>query len=385
MIRIGIVGAGAIAQVHIDGFLQFKELCSVVAVCDTFEDKAKSLIAEKQLEAVSYAEVQTMIEKAQLDAISICLPPSVHAKVAIQALNAGCHVLVEKPMACSLEECDQMVAAAKANNKLLCVISQNRWKSQLVNIKRIMDEGLLGKVVHASFDSLWWRGGVYYDLWWRGTWEQEAGGVFTSHSVHYLDLMQKLFGMPKRVQGFITNVNHDNSECEDLGFAVFTYDDKVINFTSSLVSHGEKQSIIIDGEKASITLPFSVSAYSSLPNGFPEPNKALEEAIQKRYEELPALEREGHPAQLLNFLNAIEGKEELALDGSVGRQTIELIHAVYKSAVEGVSVELPLSPSDPFYTKQGLAGRMPRFHTKGKSVDNFTTSKITLGRDFNAK
>jgi len=384
MIRIGIVGAGAIAAVHIDSFLPFASLCEVVAVCDTFVDKAHSLITDKKVNAQAYADIQTMLDEGNLDAISICLPPNMHATVAIQALSSGKHVIVEKPMASSLQECDQMIAAAKKHNKLLCVVSQNRWKTQLNNTKRIMDEGLLGKVVHASFDSLWWRGSVYYDLWWRGTWEQEAGGVFTSHSVHYLDLMQMLFGMPKKVQAFISNINHTNSECEDIDFAVFTYEDKVINFTSSLVSHGEKQAIVINGEKASISIPFSVSAYNSLPNGFPEQNKELEQQIQKRYEELPALELEGHPAQLLNFLRAIEQKEALALDGNVGRQTIELIHAIYKSAVLQRPVDLPLESTDPFYTKEGLVQKMPRFHTKGKSVDNFSTSKITLGRDFNA-
>ncbi|MDD4039214.1 MAG: Gfo/Idh/MocA family oxidoreductase [Sphaerochaeta sp.] len=384
MIRIGIVGAGAIAAVHIDGFLQFGAMCEVAAVCDTYVEKAQSLITEKNLNAKAYADIQTMLTEGALDAISICLPPNLHASVAIQALAGKKHVIVEKPMAGSLEECDHMIAAAKENNRLLCVVSQNRWKTQLANVKRIMDEGLLGKVVHASFDSLWWRGGVYYDLWWRGTWEQEAGGVFTSHSVHYLDLMQMLFGMPKRVQAFIGNVNHTNSECEDIGFAVFTYEDKVINFTSSLVSHGEKQAIVINGEKASVTIPFSVSAYNSLPNGFPEPNKELEQQIHRRYEELGNLALEGHPAQLLNFLLAIEGKEALALDGNTGRQTIELIHAVYKSAVQQRPVDLPLEPSDPFYTKEGLVQSMPRFHTKGRSVENFSTSKISLGRDFNA-
>ena len=93
---------------------------------------------------------------------------------------------------------------------------------------------------------------------------------------------------------------------------------------------------------------------------------------------------EGHPAQLLNFLMAIEGQEPLAIDGNAGRRTIELIHAVYKSAVLQRPVTLPLGKDDPFYTKSALVKEMPRFFTKGKSVENFSTSKITLGRDFNS-
>ena len=193
-----------------------------------------------------------------------------------------------------------------------------------------------------------------------------------------------LFGMPKQVQGYINNVSHTNSECEDIGFAVFTYDDKVIDFTSSLVSHGEKQAIVIDGEKASVSMPFTVSAYNALPNGFPQQNKELEEMIQRRYEELDPLPLEGHPAQLLNFLRAIGQQERLEVDGNEGRRPIELIHAVYKSAIEMKPVSLPLDKEDPFYSKSGLVGKMPKFFTKGKSVENFSTSKITLGRDFNA-
>ena len=384
MIRLGIIGAGAIAAVHIDSFLQFGDLCEVVAVCDTFSEKAEALITEKKLKAKAYDLVDDLLEQSSVDAISICLPPNLHANIAIQALKAGKHVVVEKPMASSLEECDLMINTAAEQGKLLCVVSQNRWKTPLSKIKRIMEEGLLGKVVHASFDSLWWRGGNYYDLWWRGTWEQETGGCFTSHSVHYLDLMQMLFGMPNQVQGYINNISHTNSECEDIGFAVFVYDDKIINFTSSLVSHGEKQAIVIDGEKASISMPFTVSAYTALPNGFPQENKELEEIIQKRYGELSSLPLEGHPAQLHNFLRAITQQEQLVVDGNEGRRTIELIHAVYKSAVEMRPVSLPLDNEDPFYSKSGLVGKMPKFFTKGKSVENFTTSKITLGRDFNA-
>jgi UDP-N-acetyl-2-amino-2-deoxyglucuronate dehydrogenase len=383
MVRVAIIGAGAIGEVHIDSILRYPEQGVVVAVCDTDLEKAERVIAAKGLDAKGYESVTALLKECEVDAISICLPPNLHAPIAIEALEAGKHVIVEKPMAASLQECDAMIAAAEKADRILAVISQNRWQTPLVRAKRLIDEGLLGKVVHASINSLWWRGSNYYDLWWRGTWEQEAGGCLTSHSVHHIDLMIMLLGMPKQVQGFITNVSHDNSECEDIGFAVFIYDDMVVNFTSSLVSHGEQQSIVINGTDASITIPWHVSASTPRPNGFPDRNKALEKKIEERYQSYPALEVEGHPAQLLNFLRAIGQKEPVALDGASGRRTIELIHATYKSAIEGRVVDLPLGSDDELYTKAGMVDRMPKFHTKSKSVKGFSAGGITLGRDFN--
>ncbi len=381
MTGIGIIGSGAIASVHVDSYKRLVADCEVKAVCDTFKAKADDLIAGKALNAKAYDDYKKLLLDPAVDAVSICLPPSTHAQVSIDALKAGKHVIVEKPMASSLEECDLMIEAARASGKILDVVSQNRYKTPVAKLKTMLDGKAVGKVFYASFDSLWWRGQVYYDLWWRGTWAQESGGCFMSHAVHYIDLMHYLFDMPATVSASIHNVGHDNSECEDLGFADFNYNDKVIHFTCSLVSHGERQSIVVEGEKGSISVPWTVSANSALPNGFPEENSGGKKALEETYRAIPDLVREGHDAQLLNFLKAIEGKEPIALDGMTGKKTIELIMGIYKSAVTGKSVEFPIRPEDPFYRKESMIALMPKFHEKKKSVDNFSASKITLGRD----
>ena len=140
--------------------------------------------------------------------------------------------------------------------------------------------------------------------------------------------------------------------------------------------------MIFQGEKASVSVPWQVSAAKALPNGFPEEDTATEQAIQQQYEALPDLPVEGHPAQIGNFLRAIRGEEPLGIDGQQGRNTIELIAAIYKSAATGQTVHLPLTPDDVFYRKGGIASVMPHFHEKTKSIDNFAPTKpITLGRD----
>lgn len=385
MIHIGIIGAGAIASVHIDSYLMFPSSCKVVAVCDAFLGKAESLIAEKGLDAKAYSSIDVLLATGQVDALSICLPPSLHAEVTVKALEAGKHVLCEKPMASSLEECDRMLKAAKESGKLLSIVSQNRFKTPVMKVFRLLQAHAAGNVRFSTFHSLWWRAGNYYDLDWRGTWKREGGGCFLNHSVHYLDIMHMFLGMPKSVRSFITNVDHTNSECEDLGVAVFQYGDgSVVDFVSSLLSHGEEQSISIQCDDASLEIPWKTYASKGLPNGFPEEDKDKETMIRKRYDELPSLPYEGHPAQIRDFLDAVEGKKSLFVDGNEGRMTIEIITGIYKSAVEEKEVTFPIAKDDPFYSKDSMVSRMPHFNEKTVNVSNEKASKISLGRNFGA-
>jgi hypothetical protein len=142
--------------------------------------------------------------------------------------------------------------------------------------------------------------------------------------------------------------------------------------------------MIFHGKKASIAVPWRVSACKAMPNGFPEPDEEVRSAVQKQYDDLPELEVEGHPAQIGNFLRSIRGEDTLLVDGRESRKTMELITAIYKSACFGRSVRLPLPTNDVFYRKGGMAAVMPHFHEKTKNVENLTVSKpITLGRDVN--
>jgi len=132
MLGIGIIGAGGIANAHTNGFLEFTDRSEIRAVCDLYPEKAEELIAAKGLKnAKAYKEVDELISLDNIDAVAICLPPDTHAEAAIKALNAGKHVLVEKPMAPSLAECDEMIAAAEKAGKILSPVAQNRFKTPL--------------------------------------------------------------------------------------------------------------------------------------------------------------------------------------------------------------------------------------------------------------
>ena len=382
MIKVAIIGAGAIANTHIEGLLKFQEKCQIVAIADIYTDKAHEKVTRFGLEAAVFEDYKKLFAETEVDLAVIVTPPFAHADATISALNTGVNVLLEKPMATSLEECDAMLAAAEKSGKVLSVVAQNRYKTPMMKLKAVLDSGMAGEIQHAQVDSFWWRGQNYYDLWWRGTWEKEGGGCTMNHAVHHIDLFQWMMGMPAEIQAVIANLNHDNSEVEDFSTAVLFYEDgRVGQITASLVHHGENQRMIFQGDKASIAVPWRVQASTAMDNGFPEANPALEEKINQLYDQLPEVKFDGHDGQIANVLAALNGEEELQIDGMAGRSTIELVSAIFQSGATGKRVKLPMTPEDLFYTREGILKNAPHFHEKTRSVES-ASEYITFGSEY---
>jgi UDP-N-acetyl-2-amino-2-deoxyglucuronate dehydrogenase len=380
MFKVAIIGAGGISDSHIQAYLQFPEKCRIVALVDIYPEKALKKAEKYGLDAKIYDDHRLLLNDGKFDLASVCTPPYVHAEIAINLLNAGKHALVEKPMGTSLKECDQMLQAAQASGRILSIVAQNRFKTPMWKLKKIVEAGVIGKIVHAQVDSFWWRGRNYYDLWWRGTWEKEGGGCTLNHAVHQIDLFQWIIGMPTELQAILANVAHDNSEVEDFSTAVLKYANGSIGqITASLVHHGEPQQFVVQGEKATIAAPWKIIASRQKENGFPEPNPALEAEIQSLYDRLPELVHTGHAGQIANVLAAIDGEAESLIDGHAGRRTIELITAIYYAGTYGEKVKLPLTANNPFYTTDGILANAPRFYKKTKSVENFADEEIVVG------
>ena len=381
MLTIGIVGTGGIARAHIDGYQRFGEECEIVALCDPAPGRAEALRAELGLEGARvYDDAAAMLAAERLDLVSVATPPSTHAALSIQALEAGVDVLVEKPMAPSLEECDAMIAAAKDNGRLLSVVAQNRFRDDIATLKEVLDSGLAGPVTHAQVSSAWWRGTEYYDLWWRGTWEREGGGCTLNHAIHHLDMTLWMLGSPKAVTSVLTNAAHENAEVEDLSVSVLQYDRALAEVTASVVSHGEEQAIVVQGRDARVSQPWKVEANLPNPNGFPAAEDDVERVAQ--IEAVAAahrpLEHTGHAGQIADMLDAVRERRRPAVDGEDGRRAIELVTAIYEAGIERRTVDLPLSPDDPFYRTGTLVERAPRFFEKTASVGELPGA-ITVG------
>lgn len=380
MIHVAIIGAGAISSAHINSYLQFHEQCKIVAICDIYPEKAKNLAERFHLDVEIYEHYEKVVNDSTIDLVSVCTPPYTHAEIAIKLLHSNKHVLVEKPMASSLEECDAMNTVAKKTGNILSIVSQNRFLSPMMKLKAILDSKLMGPIVHTQVDSYWWRGFSYYDLWWRGTWEKEGGGPTLNHAVHHIDIFQWMNGMPKEITAIMSNAAHENAEVEDISIAIGKYDDgSLVQITSSVIHHGEEQQLIFQGKNARVSVPWKVKASKSRQNGFPEDDLELERKIQALYLEQENLKHEGHPGQIHDVLQAVQGKKEVLVDGIQGRRTLELITAIYQSASLGKTVKLPLTADSPFYSREGLLKYATHFYEKKTSIDNFTDNTITTG------
>jgi predicted dehydrogenase len=371
MIKVAVVGTGNISPSHIRAYQALSDRCTIVALCDLTPAKAEALKGELGVEeATVYASYPDVIARGDIDLVSVCTPPSTHERISIDFLEAGVNVLCEKPMAPSLAACDAILAAESRGGALFSSVAQNRYRDDVVRLKAAVDSGLAGAVSHVAVDSAWWRGLPYYDLWWRGTWGEEGGGCTLNHAVHHVDLLLWLLGAPESVTAVLTNAAHENAEIEDLSVAVLAYQRALATITSSVVHHGERQRMVVQGREASVSLDGEVIAEVTQPNGFPTPggNTELVAQLEALAAGLDPLPHTGHQGQIDDVLTAIETGGRPAIDGHDGRRTIELITAIYQAGIERRTVDLPLTADDPYYQPGTLTERAPRFFAKTASV-----------------
>ena len=381
MIRVAIVGTGSIANAHVQAYLQFPERCCIVALVDIVPEKARRMNERYHLSAEILDDHRALMGRQDIDLADVCTPPYVHAQISVNCLRGGMHVICEKPMAASLEECDVMLRARDESGKQLSIIAQNRFRQPISDLKALLDSGLAGPVRHAQVNSFWWRGHCYYDLWWRGTWEKDGGGCTLNHAVHHIDMLCWMMGLPKRVTSVLANTAHDNAEVEDLSVSILEYPGALAQITASVVHHGEEQQLVFQCDRAKLAAPFASYASTARSNGFPERNEALEQEIAAYAAALPRVKWEGHTGQIENVLTALETGTPVAIGGEDGRHTIELITAIYASGASGCSVTLPLQKENPFYTVAGIMAHVPHFYEKTVSAADLE-GEITLGSNY---
>ena len=379
--KIMIIGCGGIAPAHIEGYLNAGEGAQITHLANRNVDRAHALIKRYDLKgATAISDYRQGLHA--VDAVSICTPPGTHRDIAIAALEAGCHVLLEKPMALSLQECDEIMAAADRHGKVLSVVVQSRYISGIRNAIHMVQSGDYGRNLYSRIHSVWYRGESYYYLDWRGRWTVEGGGCTQNHSIHHIDLLLWARGMPASLRAFMTNLNHSNSEEEDFSSSLLRYaDDSVAELTSSLVSHGERQILTFEMEDAGISIPFEAHASKSRENGFPQPDEEMMEKARKDFESRPSLEWENHVGQVRNFLRAVKGVEPLVATAQDGRNCIELITGIYQSAITGLEAVFPLPGEGEYYTG-AWRENAPHFNEKTTEVAAFEDTTIT---DFRGK
>jgi len=238
-VRIGLVGYGKVADLHAQA-ITASAGGLLVSVCGRNTARRNDFAAKWKIASRENAE--EMVRQDKVDAVIITTPHPQHREGALEAFTAGVHVLVEKPMALNVAECDEMIAASVKARKLLSVVCQRRWFPACARMKNAIDEGKIGKPVLAQVTILGWRDKAYYESDpWRGKWATEGGGILINQAPHQIDLMHWYMGPFSEISGFWDNFNHPYIEVEDSAAAAVRFESGGIG--SILVSNSQKPGI----------------------------------------------------------------------------------------------------------------------------------------------
>ncbi|MDP2790796.1 MAG: Gfo/Idh/MocA family oxidoreductase, partial [Rectinemataceae bacterium] len=238
-IRFGLYGYGKVAQLHAKAIAASAN-ATLVSVCGRNAEKAAAFAKSWGIEARSSAV--EMAERDKVKAVIVTTPHPLHALHAIECLEAGLNVIVEKPMALKVADCDAMIAAARSRNLSLGVICQRRWYPSTLRIKRAIDKGDLGIPLLGQATILGWRDEAYYNSDpWRGTWEHEGGGVIVNQAPHQLDLLSWFMGPVAGVSGSWINVNHPYINVDDSAVATVHFSNGGLG--SVFISNSQKPGI----------------------------------------------------------------------------------------------------------------------------------------------
>ena len=357
-VRTAIVGTGKASHMHA-AVLMKNDQNDFVAVCSRNGDKAKEFSAIYKIN--SYTDVGQMVKQQQVEMIIVCTPHPYHKDAAVAALKAGANVLVEKPLAASLADCDEMIETAKKENKKLGVIGQRRFFPACKRCRVAIDEGKIGEPMLGTIIMLGWRDQAYYESDpWRGTWATEGGGVLVNQSPHQLDLLLWYMGSePVELFGIWKNINHPYIEVEDTAIAIMKFKNGAI--ANILVSNSQKPGIFgkvhIHGSNgASVGVQTEAGAMfiaGVTKMGAPPFNDLWtipgEENFLKKFEdEDAAIFSSIDPIhysineQHNDFISAIIHDREPMIDGIQGRKSVELFTAIYQSQREGTPIRWPL-------------------------------------------
>jgi len=329
--QFGIIGCGRISQRHAE---HINKLGKLIAVCDIDEKKAESLA--QKYNANAYVNIDSLLEsEPNINVISICTPNGIHAEHSIKALNAGFHVLCEKPMAISARDCTLMINAAEKANKQLFIVKQNRFNPPVAAVKKIIDEGRLGKILSVQLNCFWNRNEDYYKNSWKGTKNLDGGTLFTQFS-HFIDLLYWMIGDVDEVKGYIDNLNHKGIiEFEDTGVITLKFYNGAIgtinytvnsyqkNMEGSLTIFGECGTVKIGGQYLNELEYQDIKNYKidNLPPGNPANNYGQYQGSMSNHDKV-----------YQNVIEVLSGNGVVATNGFEGLKTVEIIEKIYNAA-----------------------------------------------------
>jgi UDP-N-acetyl-2-amino-2-deoxyglucuronate dehydrogenase len=344
----GIAGTGVIAATHARAIATLPA-AQLVAVTDVLPDAAAAFAAAHGCAAEP--DLAALLAREDVEVVCVCVPSGLHAEVGAAAAAAGKHLVVEKPIDVTLAAADQLIGAARDAGVTLTVISQHRFDTGLIELRRLLDGEVLGELILGEASTKWYRTQEYYDsAAWRGTYAFD-GGALLNQGVHYVDLLRWCMGPVTEVTAVCATRAH-KMEAEDVALAILRFASGAVGtiiastavfpgFSQRLEVTGTNGTVIVaDGEIVQAGLTESSAAAAGMAAAA-EASAATDPAAVAADPAITSVA--SHAAQIADLLAAIEEGRQPLVSAQDGRDTLEIVCAVYESAREGRTVVLPVA------------------------------------------
>ncbi|AGS67219.1 Gfo/Idh/MocA family protein [Streptomyces collinus] len=357
-LRFGVIGCGVIGGLHarvLSGYAPLAERARLVAVASPSPQRARRLAEETGSEAT---DVAALLDRSDIDVISVCTPSGLHAELGLRALAAGKHVVVEKPVEVTAEAADRLIAGARQAGRALAVISQRRFDPASRMLRSALDAGEFGTLTSGLVEVPLWRGQSYYDSGdWRGSRALDGGGALLNQGVHAVDLVQWLMGPVVEVAAHTALKGHHGIEVEDVVTASLRHAGGALTSllattaaypgrTTRLTVHGDRGSAVIDNDELTWFHAAGPEDDTSAYGAYGAGNQAAERRPAPVAEQRDAsgLLPSPHGDQLLDFCDAVTEGRPPAVDGEEGRRALRTVLAVYEAARTGAVVQVAPAP-----------------------------------------
>ena len=345
--KYALIGCGRIATNHVTAAVNNN--LEIVAVCDVVPEKMEAILEKHNLaddkSIKRYTDYKKMLEENDLELVSIATESGKHAAIALDAIDAGVNVIIEKPMAMNMADAEEIIKRAAEKHVKVSACHQNRFNVAIQEVRKAIEGNRFGKLSHASINVRWNRNKGYYDQApWRGTWEED-GGCLMNQCIHGIDLLRWMMGDEVvEVYGATRQQFHDYLEAEDVGVAVVKFENGAIgtiegttnvypqNLEETLYLFGENGTVKIGGKSTNTIDVWDFKDETAED----QKNKGLEEETSNVY-------GNGHTSLFADVIEAIKEDRAPYVDGVAGRNALEMVLAIYKSQKEGAPVRLPLT------------------------------------------
>ncbi len=363
-LKFAIIGCGRISYKHVEALTKNIENAELVATCDIDLERAKAKkseyiektgAAEESVHA--YTDYKKMLEKEEIDVVTIATESGYHSEIAIYSMKKGTNALIEKPMAMSIEDANEMINVAKENNVKLGVCHQNRFNKPIQKLREAIEENKFGRLINGTARILWNRNMGYYEQApWRGTWALD-GGTLMNQCIHNIDLLQWMMGGEvERVYAECDTYLRD-IEGEDFGAVIIRFKNGAIGIvegSACVYPRNLEETLSIFGETGAVSI--GGLAVNELETWRFEGDD--EEAMKKSVNvKIDNVYGEGHTPLFKDVIDAINNDRDPLVSGEEGKKAMSIILAAYKSRKSGMPVEFPLTNFSTLEMKEDFKGR----------------------------